>query len=262
MRAALVVNKVGPDRQTNLETILRMTEQAAMSGAELVLFPEAALTGLINNDDPEHDLPLGEPIPGPATHAIAALCDKQDVWLGIGLLERDEKRLYDSAVLIDKSGRIALKYRRNQPQWHGTKANPSVYCEGTDINEVSTPFGTIAFLLCGDLFDEAIVSRAEKLRPDLLLFPFARCFSNGSFDQQRWDTNELPEYAARVKMVRTPTLMVNYVADEELTDDKSFGGAFVISAQGKVIASKRLGQEGVLLVDMDKASNKWVEATQ
>ena len=262
MRTALVVNKVGPDHQKNLDAILGLTEKAAMSGAELVLFPEAALSGLINNDNPEHDLPLGQTIPGPATSALATLCDKHDLWLGIGLLERDGHRLYDSAVLIDGTGRVALKYRRNQPQWHGRKANPSVYCEGSEIGRACTPFGSLAFLLCGDLFDDNIVARVEKLKPDFLLFPFARCFSDGSFDQHRWDTDEIPEYAARVKLVGAPTLMVNYVADADLPDDNSFGGAFVISAQGKVIASKPLGKQGILMVDMEKASNNRVEATR
>ena len=29
-------------------------------GEQLVVFPEAAVTGLISNDDPAHDLPLGQ----------------------------------------------------------------------------------------------------------------------------------------------------------------------------------------------------------
>jgi predicted amidohydrolase len=65
MKAALVVNRVLPDVDANLANILKAAHAAADEGADLVVFPEAALTGLINNDDPAHDLPLGQPIPGP-----------------------------------------------------------------------------------------------------------------------------------------------------------------------------------------------------
>jgi predicted amidohydrolase len=43
MHAALVVNRVGPDCHHNLEILLHMAEQAATSGAELIVLPEAAV---------------------------------------------------------------------------------------------------------------------------------------------------------------------------------------------------------------------------
>jgi predicted amidohydrolase len=58
MNAALVVLPVTADTATNLAVMVRYVHAAADAGAALVLFPEAALTGLINDDVPEHDLPL------------------------------------------------------------------------------------------------------------------------------------------------------------------------------------------------------------
>jgi len=89
MRAALVVHHVLPDPRANLAAILT----AAQEAADLVLFPEAALIGLINNDDPAHDLPLGEAIPGAATDALGAMVRQRRIWLGIGVLEREGQRL-------------------------------------------------------------------------------------------------------------------------------------------------------------------------
>ena len=70
MKAALLVPRVTADRAANLHRAEQMTVDAATSGAELVLLPEAVLTGLINNDDPAHDLPLGQSVPGPATERL------------------------------------------------------------------------------------------------------------------------------------------------------------------------------------------------
>ena len=256
MKAALVVPRLTADIAANLVTVGRMVADAASSGADLVVLPEAVLTGLINNDDPSHDIPLAQTIPGPATDRLGRSCSRHGIWLGLGMLERQGTRLYDSAVLLKPDGSIGLKYRRNQPQWHGEKADPEVYCQGASLPMARTPFGAVAFLLCGDLFDDAIVSRFQSLGAEWMLLPFARSFSDGTASQARWDTEELPEYAQRVRIARTPALMVNYIADGSLPDDNSFGGAFVVSAEGKVVASLPLGKEGMLIVELEIASNK------
>ena len=261
MKAALIVPRVTTNLATNLITVERMATDAVSAGAKLILLPEAVLTGLVNNDDPSHDLPLGQTIPGPATYELGGFSRRYGVWLGFGMLEREDSRLYDSAVLLGPEGSIVLKYRRNQPQWHGKKADPTVYCQGSNIGVAQTPFGTLVFLLCGDLFDDGILSQFRSLRPDWLLFPFTRCFSDGTANQVRWDTEELPEYVARIKMAETPALMVNYLADSSLADDNSFGGAFAVSAQGEVIARYPLGVEGMLIVDIQEASNQPMQAT-
>ncbi|MCK4580732.1 MAG: carbon-nitrogen hydrolase family protein [Dehalococcoidia bacterium] len=250
MKAALVVPRLTAAVDANLATVERMAADAVSSGADLILLPEAVLTGLINDDVPSHDIQLGQTIPGPATDRLGTFCSRHGVWLGFGMIERQGTKLYDSAVLLRSDGSIGLKYRRNQPQWHGKNADPKVYCQGTDLRMASTPFGTVAFLLCGDLFDDAIVTRFQSLDADWLLFPFARCFSDGTADQARWDTEELPVYAQRVRMAQTLALMVNYLTDGSLHDDNSFGGAFVVSSDGEVLASHPLGEEGMLIVEM------------
>lgn len=250
MKAALIVPRVVTDVAANLATAKRLAVGAVSAGARLILLPEAVLTGLVNNDDPSHDLPLGQSIPGPATDELGQFAHRHQIWVGLGMLERERNRLYDSAALLGPDGSVVLKYRRNQPQWHGKRAAPEVYCQGSDIGVVDTPFGVLAFLLCGDLFDDGIVARFRSLRPDWLLFPFARCVADGTADQGRWDTEELPEYVARVKRVGAPALMVNYLADRSLGDGGSFGGAFVVSGQGEVVAHHPLGVEGVLIVDL------------
>jgi len=252
VKAALVVHRVLEDIDSNLATIVRMIGEAANSGADLVLLAEAALTGLINDDDPAHDLPLAQPIPGPVTDKLAQLARDLRIWLATGLLERAEGKLYDTAVLLSPDGEVSLKYRRIQPQWHGRSADPAVYCQGTGLRKVETPWGSFAFLICGDLFDDAIVARAKALRPDLVLFPFARCFDDGTHDQERWDTEEEPAYVDRVRSLGATTLMTNYLADRDLMGG-AFGGAMAVAGDGIVMDSLPLGQAGILLIDLPSA---------
>jgi predicted amidohydrolase len=249
MRVELAVNRVTSDPRRNLAEILRMIDAAARRCADLILFPEAAVTGLINDDDPAHDLPLGEEIPGAITDQLAHRCQSEHIWTAIGLLERDGNELYDSAVLIAPDGEIKLKYRRIQPQWHGRQADPLVYRQGGEVLKADTSWGAFAFLICGDLFDDEIVQRVRDLDPGWILFPFARCFDDGSADQERWDREEQPAYLERAKLAGVTTLMTNYLAGRELLGG-AFGGAMVAAGDGTMQASFPLGKSGSLQVTL------------
>lgn len=251
---ALAVNRVTLDMAANLDAMVRMAHAAADAGADVVLFPEAALTGLINNDDPVRDLPLAQPIPGLATETLADVARARGLWLGVGLLERDGARLYDTAVLLSPTGEIALKYRRISPGWHGRHVDLAVYGHGSGIPAAQTPWGKVVFLLCGDLFDDDLVQHVRALEPDWLLFPFARSFEDGDGcdpgHQARWDREDIFDYIERVRMVGVTTLLVNYLAVGDLEDDGTFGGAWAISGAGEVLAQYPLGRTGLLLVEM------------
>jgi N-carbamoylputrescine amidase len=250
MRAALVVHRPAPAFGASLAAMEQAVGEAADAGAHLVLFPEAAPTGLVNNDDPAHDLPLGQPIPGAVTDRLSALARRRGIWLATGLLEREGPCLYDSAVLLDPHGAIAFRYRRIQPQWHGRDADARVYRQGERVEAAATPMGRVTCLLCGDLFDDAIVEQTRALEPDLLLFPFARNFGDGSFDDARWLRDEQPAYAARAACVGCTTLMVNSLDDPTASDYPTFGGALVVSPAGDVLARKPLGEPGTLYAEL------------
>jgi len=177
------------------------------------------------------------------------LARKLKVWLSIGLLERDGNRLFDTGLLFTQQGEIGLKYRRISLGWHGPKADLTVYGHGTEIPLAKTPLGTICLLICGDLFDDLIVEKVRHQKPDWLLVPFARDFKDGSLNQEKWDREEMPEYMKRAKKVETTVLVTGYLGGEGL-DDRSFGGAMVLSGKGQVIASLPLGQEGILPVQL------------
>lgn len=246
MIAALVVNRVTEDVEANLAAMLLHVDEAAAAGADLVLFPEAAATGLVNNDDPAHDLPLGQRVPGPRTEALAARARRHGLYVALGLLEREGDRLYHSAVLLDPRGGIALRYRRIQPQWHGRAADPFVYRQGSDVAVCGTPLGSFCFLICGDLFDDAIVARVRQQGPDWVLFPFARCFPTGADDERLWREGERQVYAERAVATGATVLMANYCAGPELAGG-AFGGAMVVSPQGMVVAERPLHSPGLLV---------------
>jgi Predicted amidohydrolase len=64
MRVAMIPLEVVPgDIPQNTERVIRWMARAAREAADLVLFPEAALTGLINTDDPATIGPWASRVP-------------------------------------------------------------------------------------------------------------------------------------------------------------------------------------------------------
>jgi len=142
MNVSLVVHRVGPDTANNVAQMDLAVTQSAKAGAHIVLFSEAATTGLILNDDPRHDLMLGEPIPGPAVAHFSELARGSHIYVGFGILERDGAALYDAAVLLGPTGDLLLKYRRIDPGWH-SQTGESRLCGRDAVPAVDTPMGDL-----------------------------------------------------------------------------------------------------------------------
>ena len=214
--------------------------------ADLVLFPEASLTGLTNNDDPHHDLKLGVSIPGPETARLAAAAKHNRIWVSVGLLEQSQGKLCDSALLIAADGQVRLKYRRISSGWHGADASKRVYGRGRTLRITRTPFGSVIFLICGDLFDTKLVERVRMLHPNWVIVPLARSFDDGYRDQTRWNREEEAHYFRQVRRCGAGALLVNALDRQT----RAFGGAWAVSSHGRKVASVPLGRPGILIADL------------
>lgn len=242
MKAALVSNNVTGDFKENRRTILALAESALDMGAELIVFPETAATGLADTGEAEHDLMIAENVSGPLCQEWGAFAKSSKVWFAAGLLERNGCRIYDSYVILDPEGNLALHYRRIDPHWHRPADDPQIYSVGEEAKTVMTPFGKLGVLVCGDVWDDGIVARMKALEPDYLLYPFLRARDQG----KEWQA-EFVEYCKRFSMVGVRTLAVNLY--EGAGTEDSFGGAWFVDGRGRILSNLPEEGMGVLLVD-------------
>lgn len=98
------------DKEANLRAMLDWLREAASQGAQLVVFPECALTGYCF-DRKEDALAHAEPIPGPATGAFASVGRDLGIHAVFGLLERDGDRLFNALALVGLGGLVG-SYRK------------------------------------------------------------------------------------------------------------------------------------------------------
>ncbi len=247
MKAAIISNRVTANFQANQSRILGLASAAVRKGAKLVLFPEAAATGLANTGFPNIDLEIAEPVPGSRNDEWRSFASDNGVFFAAGLLERAAGNIFDSALLFDPDGDLVLHHRRNDSDWHMPDDDNSVYQEGTEIPVVETPLGRVAFLICGDLWNDDVLGRLKTGEPDYLLYPFARDFVAADDTEESWSA-ELTHYRERWRQTGAVVLAANLLCD--CPEHASTGGAWHTDRSGKVLASLPIHKEGVLLIDM------------
>src|SRR5205807_5893814 len=105
-RLSVAQFKPSDDVAENLDRIATHAREAKMrEGAELVVFPELAVTGLSN------PAASAQPIPGPATDRLRVLAAELDLALVCGLAERSGDIVYNSACLVAPDGTVTV-YRK------------------------------------------------------------------------------------------------------------------------------------------------------
>jgi len=94
--AGVCATTVAANPHKNLRTLTRWSENAARSGADLVVFPEMYVTGLATDSAYEANLAskdsflsLAESIPGPITAELAALARRLGIFICAGMLEKE-----------------------------------------------------------------------------------------------------------------------------------------------------------------------------
>jgi predicted amidohydrolase len=147
---------------SNLQAIEALTRRSRAEGAEMVVFPERALTGL---SDPAAS---AQSIPGPATDRICAVAGEFGIHIVCGLAERAGDVLYNSAVIVAPDGQISV-YRKT----HLTTDDSGWASAGDGWTVVDTPIGRVGVLIGHDAsFPEA--GRVLALRGcDLVVCPAA-----------------------------------------------------------------------------------------
>jgi 5-aminopentanamidase len=145
--AGVQMNPKLADVAGNVHRCLEHLDIAAEAGAQLVVFPEAALTGYVFRSL-EEAIPVTEPIPGPSTDVVARACRRLNVHAVVGLLEKDGEDYYNASALIGPDGLIG-KYRKLHLPYLGVDRFVRPGNLAPKVHE--TALGRIGLSICYDL---------------------------------------------------------------------------------------------------------------
>jgi predicted amidohydrolase len=88
-----------------------------------------------------------EAIPGPSTSRLGERARRYGMYIVAGLTERDGRGVYNTAVLIDRHGNVAGKYRKVYLPREEVEGGVT---PGRDLPVFETDFGRIGMMICWD----------------------------------------------------------------------------------------------------------------
>ena len=242
MTIKVAIAQMDPKLGRNEENRARIEElfsAATKQGAELVVFPECAISGY-GFASLETAWQAAENIPGPTTQAFNTLCAETGAYAVIGLLERHGGReVYNAAVLVGPQGLLGV-YRKAHLPVLGVDRFATPGDSGFRVWE--TALGRIGIAICYDLrFPEALRALALK-GADIIALPTN--WPDGS--------QNAPQFVTRTRALenRIFLLACNRVGNE--SGFWFFGGSQITAPDGRVLAEAG-SEEAICYAEIERA---------
>jgi len=234
------------DREGNFRRIEYALQTAREQHANIAAFPESSILGWEN----PYAHKSSTPIPGADSDRIAVLAKKYGLMIAIGLDEKDGDKLYDSAILVDRHGKILWKHRKLNvlPELMDP---PYAKGDAETINVVDTEFGRIGVVICADTFSDEYTSRIASLKPDLMLVPYGWAETVDKWPAHERDLEQL--VVSRAKLWKCPVVgtdLVGEMTHGPWTGRTYGGGSVVADGSGNVVAILRDRDTDVHIVEL------------
>jgi predicted amidohydrolase len=130
--------------QESVRQFVDLIDRAVPPNADLILLPEGITVVGTNKKYAD----VAETIPGPTTATLGEVARKRKAYVAAGIYEREGQVVYNTAVLMDREGKLAGKYRKVYlPREEMEQLAP-----GNDYPVFRTDFGTVGMMICYDVF--------------------------------------------------------------------------------------------------------------
>jgi predicted amidohydrolase len=237
------------DKEHNLNMMKRNIKQAKQKDADLVIFPELALTGYICRDLMYE---IAEPIPaGPSIRHLEEVTKREEIHLIFGMPERSEKAyatLYNTAVLLGPSGFIG-KYRKAHLPTHSAFEEKRYFRLGYQAPVFETSIGTIGMIICYDIFFPEI-TRLLRLKGSKLIV----CISASPAVRRKFFET------LTVARAIENTVYLAYVNLVGVEDGLQFwGGSRIVAPNGKIVSQAKYEEEDLVTERIDYTDSERVE---
>jgi len=153
-------------RPRPLERIASLVDAEGAKGADLIVLPET----MLGQKNPQ-------PLDGPAVTTMAGLARKHRTYIVCPIDRQDGSRRVNSAVLIDRAGKVVCVYDKVYPYWAEFDLKPPV-APRKHIPVYQADFGRIGMAICFDVNFPDLWKRLAEQGVELVVWPSA--YSAGS----------------------------------------------------------------------------------
>lgn len=250
--AAIQMNCIPGQVQSNLRHAEKWIAEAAQKGARLVLLPELMTTGYMTT---EAIWDFAETSGGASVTWLLTTARSHAIHLGFSFLEAEGEDFYNAFVLANPDGKLAGRVRKNPP----ASIEAYFYKAGSDRHVIETDLGRIGIGICYENLLYKQMCFLHDAQVDLVLWPSAagrpKPFIPGDirrFDQMLLNSRRVFAGALGVPVVmanRTGPLETELPAPFPYLKSRFPGLSFIADSDGSVKAE--LGEEeGVIVADV------------
>lgn len=261
LKVGLVQRKSVKDPGENLNSCMNAIREATRQGAGLVVLHELHNSLYFPQSEDSANFDLAETIPGESTRALGEMAAELGIVIVASIFEKRAEGLYhNTAVVLEKDGKIAGRYRKthipDDPQYQ-----EKFYFTPGDLGiaPIDTSVGRLGILVCWDQwFPEA--ARLMALQGvQILIYPTAIGWipEEPADDRARqleaWMTVQRGHAIAN----GIPLVAVNRTGFEPLPEGRPgsgivfWGSSFAAGSQGEILAQASTDKPETLVVEID-----------
>ncbi|XHU95739.1 MAG: carbon-nitrogen hydrolase [cyanobacterium endosymbiont of Rhopalodia gibba] len=260
LKVGLVQHSNTEDLDSNLEKSSQGILRAAAKNAKLIILQELHRSLYFCQTEDFSSFNLAETIPGHSTQILGQLAQELGVVIVASLFEKRATGLYhNTAVVLDKDGKIAGKYRKMHIP------NDPGFCEkfyftpgDLGFEPINTSVGLLGVMVCWDQwFPEAARLMAMK-GAQILIYPTAIGWDSRDSQNEQIKQKEAWLIAQRAHAISNgiPVISCNRVGYEANTSGKTegilfWGNSFIAGSQGEILAHASEDQEEVVTATID-----------
>ncbi len=260
MKIGIVQQRCSTHRSESIASSEDGIRKAAAKGAKLVILPELHASQYFCQTENPDFFDLAETIPGPSTEYFGKLAKELKIVIVISIFERRASGLYhNTAVVLEKTGKIAGKYRKmhipDDPGYY-----EKYYFAPGDLgfNPIDTSVGRLGVMVCWDQWYPEAARLMALAGADMLIYPTAIGWdpSVDKAEKQRQLDSWITIQRSHAIANGLPVISVNRVGFEPSPVGKKghgidfWGNSFIAGQQGEILAMAGTGKE-VIITDVD-----------
>lgn len=220
----------GGEPTRNMERATEMITDAAKIKCDIILLPEVLDLGWTDVSAKNE----AEPIPGARSDILCQQAKKNRIYVCAGLTEKLNGKIYNTAILIDREGKLLLKYQKINVLLY----EQEFYEIGQTLNVIDTEFGKIGINICADNYRDAlhIGHTLARMGAQLILSPSSWTVSHEvSEDKDPYTTKWIEPYsilASLYNLIIIGATSVGYLISGPYVGEKSVGCSLAMGPRG------------------------------
>ncbi len=241
MRVAIAQLSTSTNKTSNLEKAIQYIVKAKSLGADFVIIPEFYMA-LATPKSGVLPVDVAEPLDGPFVTGLMDAARKNEIYVVCGMYESkpdDQKRAYNTTVVIDRSGQLIHSYHKTHLYDAFSYNESDTIIPGENQYKViDTEFGKIGLMVCYELRFPEIARQFALQGADILFVPAG--WVAGPMKEDHWQT------LIRARAIENTM----FVCGANLVGDIFTGRSVIVDPMG-VIQTSGGEEETLVLSDID-----------